>query len=56
MKTKRLLQFSFSEVKWENAAAPYFTHIVRANRAQDMSGHCPGVSQAGLNEKQTVAG
>lgn len=56
LKTKRLLQLSFSAVKRENAAAPYFIHIVRANRAQDMFGHCPGVSQVGPKRNQTVAG
>jgi len=39
-----------------NAPAPYFIHIVRANRAADMIGRCLGVSQAGQQEKQTVAG
>ncbi len=39
-----------------NAAAPYFIHIVRANRAHDMAGSCPGDSQAGRQDKQTVAG
>jgi|GEM_PF-1454910 len=56
LKTKLLLPFSGCVHKWENAAAPYFIHIVRANRAQDMIGHCLGVSQAGQKEKQTVAG
>lgn len=39
-----------------NAVAPYFIHIVRANRTDDMVGSCPGIAQAGRQEKQTVAG
>lgn len=39
-----------------NAVAPYFIHIVRANRTDDMVGSCPGIGQAGRQEKQTVAG
>lgn len=39
-----------------NAVAPYFIHIVRANRTDDMVGPCPGIGQAGRQEKQTVAG
>jgi hypothetical protein len=39
-----------------SAAAPYFVHIVRANRAQQMIGQWSGVNQAGQPEKQTVAG
>ena len=38
------------------AVAPYFIHIVRANRAHHMIGRCLGVSQVGQQEKQTVAG
>jgi hypothetical protein len=39
-----------------NATAPYFIHIVRANRARDMIGRCPGVCQTGQHDEQTVAG
>jgi hypothetical protein len=39
-----------------NAAAPYFIHIVRANRARDMIGLCAGICQTGQQDKQTVAG
>ena len=39
-----------------NAAAPYFIHIVRANRARDMIDRCSGLCQAGQRDKQTVAG
>jgi len=39
-----------------NATAPYFIHIVRANRARDMIGRCPGICQTGQHEEQTVAG
>jgi hypothetical protein len=39
-----------------NAVTPYFIHIVRANRTDDMVGSCPGIGQAGRQEKQTVAG
>tara|TARA_R110000850_G_scaffold112596_13_gene226768 strand:- start:1895 stop:2215 length:321 start_codon:yes stop_codon:yes gene_type:complete len=39
-----------------NVTAPYFIHIVRANRARDMIGRCPGIRQTGQQDKQTVAG
>jgi hypothetical protein len=39
-----------------NANTPYFIHIVRANRADDLLGPGLGVSRAGQHEKQTVAG
>ena len=39
-----------------NAEAPYFIHIVRANRADDLLGPGLGVSRVGQHEKQTVAG
>lgn len=39
-----------------NASAPYFIHIVRANRARDMIDPCSGFCQAGQRDKQTVAG
>ena len=39
-----------------SAVAPYFIHIVRANRAHHMIGRCLGGSQVGQQEKQTVAG
>lgn len=38
------------------ASAPYFIHIVRANRARDMIDLCSGFCQAGQRDKQTVAG
>ena len=49
----RLLRISCDAA---NAAAPYFIHIVRANRADDIVGSCTGTGQAGRREKQTVAG
>lgn len=56
LKFKRFQHFASSLRGLLNAAAPYFIHIVRANRARDMIGRCPGACQAGQQEKQTVAG
>ena len=53
---KALSQFLRVRQDAARVAAPYFIHIVRANRAHDMIGRCLGVSQVGQHEKQTVAG
>ncbi len=53
---KRLRRFSKGAVNRLNASAPYFIHIVRANRARDMIDLCSGFCQAGQRDKQTVAG
>lgn len=53
---KRFHRFAGRVRDLVNVTAPYFIHIVRANRARDMIGRRPGIRQTGQQDKQTVAG
>ncbi len=56
LKSGGILRFRGAAHTRVDAAAPYFIHIVRANRAADMIDPCSGVRRAGQHKKQTVAG
>ena len=56
LESKQFRHFADCVCELVDATAPYFIHIVRANRTRNMTGRCPGVCQTGHQEKQTVAG